>query len=82
MKGARRAERDLRRPIELRTVAEVLAEPDRWYVIGRYRNGVAEHTLMRASTFADPSPAGGNATLTRCPASMLLPVSEVPADER
>lgn len=82
MKGARSAERDLRRTIELRTVAEILADPARWYLIGRYPNGVAQHTLMRASTFGDPHPMGGGASLTRCPASMLVPVVEVPADER
>lgn len=82
MRGARAAEIDLRRTTELRTVAEVLADPDRWYVIGRFENGVGQHTLMRASTFASPNPPGGGASLARCPASMLLPVVEVPEDER
>ena len=82
MKGSRAAENDLRRTAELRTVAEILAEPDRWYLISRSPNGVLRHGTMRASTFAYPSPAGGNATLTRCPASMLVPVVEVPEDER
>ena len=82
MKGARAAENYLRRTTELRTVAEILAEPDRWYLISRSPDGALRHGTMRASTFAAVNPPGGGATLTRCPASMLVPVSEVPEDER
>lgn len=85
MKGERDMANQVRGRVQPRTVAEVLAEPDRWYLVsdrGLDDRPWRRFDVMRATLFTDPHPPGGGATLAHSPSSMVVLVVEIPESDR